>query len=242
MIFPSTLIETMQTAQHIVISTGAGISAESGIPTFRQAQTGLWAQYNPEELATPQAFRRNPKLVWDWYAWRRGLVQSAKPNAGHTTIAQLEQFAPKLTLITQNVDNLHQEAGSQNVVELHGNLRRCKCSQCDHITTEWGAGTPPVCPTCGAFLRPDVVWFGEPLPAQAINHALEVSQTCDLFFSIGTSTLIYPAAHLPVLALQSGATAVEINPNETPLTRYVDFALTGSAGEILPALYQTLQR
>lgn len=233
---PSELIEELYAARRVVVLTGAGISAESGVPTFREAQTGLWARYDPAELATPQAFRRNPKLVWEWYTWRRELVAKAKPNPGHLALAELEQRLPEFTLITQNVDGLHRRAGSKNVLELHGNLNRTKCFDEGEIIESWPPTTelPPRCPQCGGYLRPDVVWFGEMLPPEALRAAFEAAQQCDLFFSIGTSAIVEPAASLPHEALRRGVTVVEINPDETPLTPYVTFALPGPAGQILP--------
>ena len=232
----SQLVEALRTAGRVVALTGSGISAESGVPTFRDAQTGLWARYDPQELATPEAFARNPRLVWEWYEWRRALVRSAEPNPGHRALVELEHRAPHFTLITQNVDGLHQTAGSRAVIELHGNIRRTRCSQEGVIVEEYGDGRPSLCPRCGAFLRPDVVWFGEMLPAGALEVASEAARGCDLFLSIGTSSLVYPAAGLPYEALESGATVVEINPSETPLTPRANFVLRGRAGEVLPEL------
>ncbi|NHZ72767.1 MAG: NAD-dependent protein deacylase [Aquificales bacterium] len=236
--FPDQLIEALRTANHIAVLTGAGVSAESGVPTFREAQTGLWAQYNPQELATPQAFRRNPKLVWEWYAWRRELVAQAKPNPGHLALADLEGEVPQFTLITQNVDGLHQRAGSQNIIELHGNIMRTKCFDNGRLIQSWPKTDeiPPRCPHCGGMLRPDVVWFGESLPYEALETAVANAQSCDIFFSIGTSALVQPAASLPLEAIRAGALTVEINPQSTPLTSRVNIALTGGAGDILPAL------
>ncbi|MFN8455606.1 MAG: NAD-dependent deacylase [Anaerolineae bacterium] len=227
---PVPLIQIFRQAQCVTVLTGAGISAESGVPTFRDAQTGLWAKYSPEELATPRAFRRNPKLVWEWYAWRRELVSQAQPNPGHMALAELEKFVPTFTLITQNVDGLHQRAGSHNVIELHGNINRTKCFEEGVIIDAWPptAETPPPCPRCGSHLRPDVVWFGENLPPQALEAAIKAAHTCDVFLSIGTSGVVHPAASLPFYALQTGATLVEINPDETPLTTA---PITYSAGQ-----------
>ncbi len=232
------LVETLRSAQHVVILTGAGVSAESNIPTFREAQTGLWAQYSPAELATPQAFQRNPKLVWEWYAWRRELVNTAEPNAGHLALVALEQVVPKFTLITQNVDSLHQRAGSNNVIELHGNITRTICFKEGTIIESWSDSDeiPPRCPNCNSYLRPGVIWFGESLPQLALSQAFTATRQCDLFLSIGTSALVHPAASLPVTALEHKITTVEINPDSTPLTSHVDYALSGPAGEILPAL------
>ncbi|RMF02166.1 MAG: NAD-dependent deacylase [Chloroflexi bacterium] len=241
--FHPDLIEELHAAQHVVVLTGAGTSAESGVPTFREAQTGLWAKYNPEELATPQAFRRNPKLVWDWYTWRRELVAQAQPNPGHYALAELETLVPNLTLITQNVDSLHQRAGSHNVIELHGNISRIVCSKERRVVDTWpDTGDVPRCPHCNAPLRPDVVWFGENLPQEAIYLAYKVSGDCDLFLCVGTSALVHPAASLPVAAIQNDIMTVEVNPNTTPLTPHADFHLQGPSGQVLPALVEALKQ
>ncbi len=242
MTIPAALIHQLKTARHVVVLTGAGTSAESGVPTFREAQTGLWAQYNPTELATPEAFAQRPDRVWDWYAWRRELVSQAQPNAGHFALAELANWVPRLTLITQNVDGLHQQAGSQDVVELHGNISRIRCSQCDAIATQWDANAhPPRCAQCNAFLRPDVVWFGENLPADALDRAVEATLSCDVFFSVGTSSLVYPAAALPIEALKRNSAVVEINVAPTPISAEVTHVLTGSSGQVLPALVTALR-
>jgi NAD-dependent deacetylase len=235
---PQDLIEALRGAERVVALTGSGISAESGVPTFREAQTGLWERYDPQQLATPEAFDRDPRLVWEWYEWRRKLVSEAEPNPGHLALAELERRVPSFTLVTQNVDGLHERAGSRAVIELHGNILRSKCSREDVIVEpeDQDESTPPRCRHCGAFLRPDVVWFGEMLPAVAFEAASEATQRCDLFLSIGTSSLVYPAAGLPYEALENGATLVEINPGETPLTRRADHALRSPAGEMLPEL------
>ncbi len=241
-VIPPSLIQQLKTARHVVVLTGAGTSAESGVPTFREAQTGLWAQYDPAELATPDAFAQRPDRAWDWYAWRRELVSQAQPNAGHVALAELANWVPRLTLITQNVDGLHQQAGSQDVVELHGNIGRIRCSQCDAIATRWDADAhPPRCARCDAYLRPDVVWFGENLPADALDHAIEATLSCDLFFSIGTSSLVYPAAALPLEALKRNSAVVEINVAPTPLSAEATHVLTGPSGEVLPALLTALR-
>ena len=239
-LIPSELYTALLNARHVVILTGAGISAESGVPTFRDVMSGLWAQYNPQDLATPQAFVRDPRLVWEWYKWRRELVSKVEPNAGHRALAELERHVPRFTLITQNVDGLHQRAGSQRVVELHGNLFRTKCFDEGTIIEHWEetSEVPPRCPNCGGPLRPDVVWFGESLPEQASNEAALASLACDVFFSIGTSGMVEPAASLPLVALRRGAQVVLVNPEETPLlSEKVDF-LQGAAGMILPMLVQ----
>jgi len=235
---PTRLIESLQSAKRVTVLTGAGISAESGVPTFRDAQTGLWARYRPEELAMPEAFRRNPKLVWEWYARRRERVAQANPNAGHLALVEMEKRMPRFKLITQNVDGLHRGAGSHNVIELHGNIMRTKCFREGMVIETWDdtGETPPRCPRCGGPLRPDVVWFGEALPADALRAAIEASQSCDVFFSIGTSGVVKPAASLPYEALRHGAIVVEVNPDETPLSPRATFVLRGLAGRVLPVL------
>lgn len=235
---PADVTDAIRSAGHVVAFTGAGISAESGIPTFREAQTGLWAKYHPEELATPQAFARAPERVWEWYEWRRGLVRAAEPNAGHEALVRIERLAPKFTLVTQNVDGLHVRAGSRNVLELHGNITRTRCSREGRAVEEWEDGaTPPGCPSCGAPLRPDVVWFGEALPAAAFRDAEAAAMHCDVFLAVGTSAVVYPAAALPLVALQAGAFVVEVNPEETPLSARAEVTvLPGAAGVVLPEL------
>jgi NAD-dependent deacetylase len=239
---PDKLIEKLKASQHVVALTGAGISVESGVPTFREAQTGLWAKYDPQELATPEAFQRNPKLVWEWYVWRRELVNQAKSNPGHLALVELATIIPKFTLITQNVDGLHQQAGSQNVIGLHGNIMETKCFTQGHLVDSWPESddVPPKCPICGSWLRPNVVWFGENLPGDALETAVQAAQSCDIFFSIGTSALVHPAASLPLLALEQGAMLVEINPQPTSLTRWADWVLNGAAGTVLPTLITKL--
>ena len=236
--FDPKLIQQLQTAKTITVLTGAGISKESGIPTFREAQTGLWENYEATELATPQAFQRNPKLVWEWYQWRRSLVTQAEPNPAHMALVLMEQKANAFHLITQNVDGLHQRAGSKNLIELHGNILRTKCFEFNHVVELWqeDGPIPPRCPVCGGQLRPDVVWFGENLPSNAIERAAAAAQRSDIFLSIGTSGLVNPAASLPYLAIEAGALLVEVNPDHTPLTQYTDYLLNGPAGEILPEL------
>lgn len=241
--FPPELLAQLRQAQRIAVLTGAGISAESGVPTFREAQTGLWARYRAEELATPQAFRRNPRLVWEWYSWRRELVARAEPNPGHRALVEMERRAPLFILITQNVDGLHQRAGSGfrfPLIELHGNIERSKCFRENKLVETWEESeeVPPRCLDCGGPLRPDVVWFGEALPEGALQAAWEAACTCEIFFSIGTSALVEPAASLPFIALQNGANVVEINPNSTPLTRSATYVLSGQSGQVLPALVQ----
>ncbi len=218
--------------------TGAGVSAESGLSTFRDAQTGLWARFDPRELATPAAFAKNPRLVWDWYAWRRERVSQVAPNAGHHALVDIEHHAPEFLLITQNVDGLHQRAGSRRVVELHGNITRVKCSREGTPVERWGAsdGEVPRCPSCGSPLRPDVVWFEEMLPPEALAAAESAAQRCDLMLVVGTSAEVYPAAALPRLAAAAGALVVEVNPESTALSHHVDHALRAPSGVALPAL------
>ena len=239
-IIPSELVERLVSARRVAVLTGAGISAESGIPTFRDALTGLWAHYDPQELATPEGFARNPKLVWEWYAERRARIAGAAPNPGHFALAALEKHFERFTLVTQNIDSLHQRAGSREVVELHGNIARVKCSAEEIVVGEYAeTESPPRC-RCGALLRPDVVWFGEMLPAGAMARAEEAAEHCEVFLSIGTSAQVYPAAELPLRALSAGATVVEINPERTALSRHAHFVLPGAAGKVLPALLEKL--
>lgn len=236
---PVALAGALRAARFVAVLTGAGVSAESGVPTFRDAQRGLWAQFDPRELATPGAFARNPKRVWDWYALRREMVGRAVPNAGHRALAALERRVPDFLLATQNVDGLHQRAGSERVVELHGNITRVRCSREGTVVARWdsgSAGAPPRCPQCGAPLRPDVVWFEEPLPAGALAAAEDAARRCDVLIVAGTSAEVYPAAALPESALRRGARVVEVNPNETPLSAHADDVLRGPAGVVLPAL------
>lgn len=234
--------EALSRARSIAILTGAGISAESGIPTFRDSLTGLWEQFKPEELATPSAFLAHPKRVWEWYAWRRNKVMEARPNAGHDALAELERHCiardANFTLVTQNVDGLHQAAGSRNIIELHGNIRRVKCFEHHHAVESWTetGEIPPRCPQCGSMLRPDVVWFGEMLADDVLQTAMQAARNSEVFLSIGTATLVEPAASLPFIARQSGAMVIEINRDVTPLTTVAQISLRGAAGEILPQI------
>ena len=220
----------------VTVLTGAGISAESGVPTFR-GQAGLWRDFCPQDLATPRAFRRDPGLVWEWYDWRRGLIGACEPNAAHRTLAEMEQRLPDLTLITQNVDGLHQLAGSRHVLELHGNIWRTRCLGCDRVSEDHRVPLPeipPHCPKCGGPLRPDVVWFGESLPSQVLEAAWAAAARCRLKLVIGTSAVVHPAASLPLVALRNGARLIEINPAETPLSTHAHEILRGPAAELLP--------
>ena len=240
--FPEPLIERLRAARKIAVLTGAGISQESGLRTFRDPQEGFWAQYDPEDLATPEAFERDPRLVWEWYAHRRGQLAGVHPNPGQRALAELGQRLPGFTLITQNVDGLHQRAGSRAVIELHGTITRVRCSVCGRRPAEWEdhPRVVPGCSECGGLLRPDVVWFGEALPEDALRSAAEASRTCDAFFSIGTSGLVEPAASLGRMVRQRGGLLVEINRDPTPLTALCDYAFQGKAGDWLPRLVEAV--
>lgn len=241
MTIPDKLLAALRDAQHVCVLTGSGVSAESGVPTFREAQTGLWEQYDPHELATPDAFQRDPALVWRWYRWRRELVASVDPNAGHHALVKLAGLVPALTIITQNVDGLHQRAGSDKVIEFHGNLfeNRCFVEGCAVSDADMSAEVP-VCTGCGAMLRPGVVWFGESIPESAMRAATSAVRGCDLFFSIGTSSLVWPAAGFAEAARQQGARVVEINLDATPMSSQTDFRLQGKSGTLLPELVNCL--
>jgi NAD-dependent deacetylase len=242
------LVESLRRAQHVMVLTGAGVSAESGVPTFRDRLTGLWEKYDAAELATSEAFRRDPALVWGWYEWRRATVRRAQPNAAHRAIAQLAGKVPRLTVVTQNVDDLHERAGSPAVVHLHGDLARPYCESClepfrspdeDPDPPEGGRRLePPRCVACGGRIRPGVVWFGESLPQGPWQSAVEAARQCEVFLCIGTSALVQPAASLIDLAHRSGAVTAQLNPNPTEMDRTVTHLLRGKAGEIMPKLVQ----
>jgi NAD-dependent protein deacetylase/lipoamidase len=229
--------ELLRNAESVAVLTGAGISAESGIPTFR-GSAGLWKQFRPEDLATPGAFVRDPVLVWQWYDWRRALIAKAEPNAGHFALAQLARSVPQFILMTQNVDGLHQRAGSSSVRELHGSIWKLRCMKCGLERTDRSVpiDLPPRCLACGALARPGVVWFGEMLPAQVWREAEQATKSCDLFLVIGTSAAVFPAAGLVPLAKSSLAKIIEINLEPTAMSGLVDVLLQGHAGEILPRL------
>ncbi len=241
-VIPDALIEALRSSRHVCVLTGSGISAESGVPTFREAQTGLWEQFDPHELATPEAFQSDPELIWNWYRWRRELIAKVEPNAGHKALVDLAGQVNEFTLVTQNVDGLHQRAGSQNVIEFHGNLFEDRCIVEDCVVTEDydASATVPTCPACGSNLRPGVVWFGEAIPQNALQDSMTAASSCDLFLSIGTSSLVWPAAGLADTARAAGATIVEVNPDTTPLSNATDFQLNGNAGTILPELLERL--
>jgi NAD-dependent deacetylase len=224
----------------VSVLTGAGISAESGVPTFR-GEHGLWHNFRPEELATPQAFHRDPVLVWEWYDWRRKLIDSCQPNAAHRTLAEMEATLPDFTLITQNVDGLHQLAGNRNILGLHGNIWRTRCLGCNRVAEDHRVPLPeipPRCSECGALLRPDVVWFGESLPREVLQAAWAAASCCRLMLVIGTSAVVHPAASLPLVALQNGARLVEFNPAETSLSARAHEILRGPATRALPEWWE----
>jgi NAD-dependent deacetylase len=241
--------DLLRASKALVIVTGAGVSKESGIPTFRDALDGLWAQYDPQELATPAAFKKNPKLVWNFYEFRRELMKPAQPNPGHYALAQLEQFFPGLPVITQNIDDLHERAGSTHVVHLHGKIADNKCffncqgdpTPVDVAALEWDRQNgPPACPHCGRWVRPAVVWFGELLPVDALGTAKEAAARADVMLIVGTSGVVYPAAELPLIAARHQAKLVEVNPFESEISRGVDIWLQAPSGEVLPRVLAAL--
>ncbi len=235
-------------SQQIVVFTGAGVSKESGIPTFRDALEGLWAKYDPQQLATRQAFANNPQLVWDFYEYRRGLVRQAKPNAGHEAIARLSQLKPYTTLITQNVDDLHEQAGKSNIIHLHGSIFANKCSvDClGEPTTVELERVPiaeiPLCPHCGEFLRPDVVWFGERLPEHAWVDAVSTAGQANCFMIVGTSGVVSPASHIPRLAKEIGAKVIEVNPYRSELTDLADVWIDQASARALPQIITAMEK
>lgn len=242
---PEELISALNQARNVLVLTGAGMSAESGVPTFRDAQTGMWKKFRPQDLATPEAFLDHPQMVWDWYEERRDNIRHVAPHAGHFALVEMEKHFEHFLLATQNVDSLHQQAGSQQVVELHGNIMLSICSETGKpIDDDWIASStdrPPASPHHPTGLaRPGVVWFGEDLPAGCLNRATAAAYECDICFSIGTSTLVQPAASLPFVALSAGATVVEINPAPTELSAKAHFSLQATAAEALPLIATNL--
>ncbi|MCD6492935.1 MAG: NAD-dependent deacylase [Archaeoglobaceae archaeon] len=235
--------EIIKNSKYLIALTGAGVSAESGIPTFR-GKDGLWNKYKPEELATPQAFNANPELVWEWYAWRMKIVFDANPNPAHHAFAELEKMGILKCLITQNVDDLHERAGSKNVLHLHGSLRIVKCISCDY---QFYAEKPiefkplPTCPECNNLLRPGVVWFGEMLPSEILSKAFDEVERSDVIIVAGTSAVVQPAASLPLIVRKNKGKIIEINPNETPLTAIADVSIRGKAGEVLSKIVELLK-
>ncbi len=227
----------LREASSVAVLTGAGISAESGIPTFRGAG-GLWRQFRAEELATPQAFARDPRLAWEWYDWRRGLIAQAEPNPAHRALAELERRVPRFTLITQNVDGLHDRAGSRNLLKVHGDIWELRCVACGRQRRDDRVPLPELPPRCecGGIERPGVVWFGEPLPSEVWDRAERAARQAQVFVIAGTSAVVYPAAGLAPLARRAGAKLIEVNLEETPFSEEVDCSLRGRAGELLPQL------
>jgi NAD-dependent deacetylase len=229
--------------RRLVVTTGAGMSKESGIPTFRDAPSALWENYDPEDLATPQGFKRNPPLVWKWYEERRAMMKKTSPHPGHYAVAELEGMFDDFLLITQNIDNLHREAGSQKIVEVHGNIHCFKCFDNHHPVAELPrtSEAPPRC-HCGSVIRPDVVWFGEMLDQDDLDRAFAALSNCEAILVVGTSGLVYPAAGFPAAAKRMGAKVVEVNPEETPITDIADVFVKAPAGEALPAIVERLKR
>lgn len=227
----------------VIVSTGAGMSKESGIPTFRDAPNALWDKFDPEKLASPEGFLEDPPLVWRWYEERQRMIARVAPNPGHFAIAALERHFDRFLVVTQNIDDLHRKAGSKNVVEMHGNIFRYKCFDMGHPVGELPSGgdIPPLC-RCGSMIRPDVVWFGEILPRDALDTAFAAIERCDLMLVVGTSGIVYPVAEFPALARRAGARIIEVNPEKTPITPLADEFLKGQAGEVLPVLVEEFVR
>jgi NAD-dependent deacetylase len=240
--FKEEFIKKLKKAKSLLFFTGAGISAESGIPTFR-GDEGLWKKFKPEELANFNAFMRNPDMVWEWYQYRRKIVNESEPNAGHVAIKNFEQYYD-VNVVTQNVDNLHSRAGSKNIFELHGNIERNFCIECKtfydkEIKFE---DKLPRCEKCGGMIRPDVVWFGENLPQDIFSKAESKAKEADICFIVGTTGIVYPAAYIPITAKEYGAYLVEINIQPTELTNSVDYSIIGKAGEVLPEIFDIIKK
>ena len=240
MVFSPDLIKAIRKAQSCLVLTGAGVSAESGLQTFRGMQ-GLWDDFNPQELATPEAFACEPKKVWEWYQWRREKLPLVQPNPGHQAIAQMEKYFEHFLLVTQNIDGLHQRAGSTKMVELHGNLNRNKCSRCGIMIETLPASDeiPPRC-QCGGRIRPDVVWFGEMLPEAVLKKAWRAAESADLFLSVGTSSVVQPAASLGLVARNNGAFLIEVNLERTDLSGVFDQVFLGKGGQIMPLVLEEI--
>jgi NAD-dependent deacetylase len=244
MIVSPTLQTRLAEAESVCVLTGAGVSAESGVPTFRGAD-GLWSKFKPEELANFDAFIRNPELVWEWYSYRKKVISEVQPNAAHTALAAMERLVHDFTLVTQNVDNLHTRAGSKNILELHGNIHRNFCIDCGTFYPDVVLDDKkkvPQCQNCGGLIRPDVVWFGELLPMEMFRKAESAAERCDVFLCIGTSAVVYPAASLPQTALNNGAYVVEINEENTDISPRVHETIIGKSGTIVPTLLEVIQR
>jgi len=238
----ASVIERIAAAQNVAVLTGAGISAESGVATFR-GENGIWNKFKPEELASMDAFMKNPELVWEWYEYRRKILEAVSPNQSHHVLAEMETFFPHFSISTQNVDGLHFQAGSENVYELHGNISRNRCAKCDRIVRQIEiikGNLTPRC-QCGGLIRPDVVWFGEMLPQDVLDASFEEAAIADVYFSIGTSAVVYPAAMLPNEAKRHGAFVIEINLEPTSLTPYADISIRGKSGTVLPEIWQQVK-
>jgi len=240
--FSSKLQSLLIPSTRVVVFTGAGISAESGVPTFR-GQNGLWNEFRVEDLATPQAFAAHPQRVWEWYSWRRELISRLEPNPGHLAVAKFEKFFPDFCLVTQNVDGLHNRAGSERILKLHGDIWEVRCLSCGLLRMDYQpvlTSLPPRC-ACGGMLRPGVVWFGEMLPVDVFEQAVEATQSCGLFLSVGTSAEVFPAAQLPGIARQHGAYVVEVNIERSAAAHAAHEVLLGKSGEILAEVLAKLQ-
>lgn len=239
---PETVLARIRNAKSVSVLTGAGVSAESGIPTFRGAG-GIWEKYDLNKLATPEGFRRDPVLGWEWYQLRQREMKKARPNAAHKVIADMERHFPSFHVITQNIDGMHERAGSRNVIELHGSIWRMRCERDGTMIQLDGPvqDIPPFC-HCGSILRPDVVWFGEHLPREAIEAAARVACESEVLFVVGTSAVVYPAAALPLLAKKSGGTVIEMNLESTDLSARADASLLGKAGEVLPEVWDDIRK
>lgn len=231
--------EVFRKANKVCVLTGSGVSAESGIPTFR-GEEGLWKRYNPYELATPEAFAKDPLLVWEWYCFRRDLISKCLPNPGHHAIARMDKEKNDFLLITQNIDGLHRRAGSERIVEMHGNIWEVRCVSCDDpfCHDEEFETLPPRCSTCGNLLRPNVVWFGEKIPGELLDRSMEMLLLCDLFIVAGTSGVVQPAASFAHIASSHGSRVVEVNIDAGSGSRDVDYFLKGKSGEIFPCLVE----
>jgi NAD-dependent deacetylase len=233
----------LEKAENILFFTGAGISAESGISTFRGVG-GIWNKLKPEELANFNAFLKNPDMVWEWYQYRRKIIQESKPNSGHISIAELEKYFPEVVVVTQNIDNLHRRAGSTKIYELHGNIERNYCINCRTFYNAQdflSENKTPRC-KCGGLIRPDVVWFGELLPEDEFSASETAAEKCDICFVVGTSAVVYPAAQIPLIARRSGAYLVEVNLEWTELVHVVDYSIQGKAGEVLPQILEEVKK
>lgn len=237
---PERIAKRLRAAKSASVLTGAGVSAESGVPTFRGAE-GVWSKYDWRVLATREGFRKDPRLVWEWYQLRQVEIAKAGPNPAHRIIAEMERHFEPFAVLTQNIDGLHARAGSKRIVELHGNIWRMRCERDGTVITLDSPvkEMPPLC-HCGGILRPDVVWFGERLPEAAVDESSEVARTSDVMFVVGTSAVVYPAAALPIIAKNSGGMVVEVNTEPTEVSTYADLSIIGRAGEVMPVLWHSI--